>query len=161
MGHSEWNFWPKLQLLSAELNVDRCVHRVCILIPLQVRNSAPSSTVNLTLTFRSPRPSGIPVPALQTVSTTMKPQLALGLYTLFAGSYALPASQVLSTKFDVSVGALSDSFKNVHEVQSISTPFLSPNATNTTAPTPKQSGPALLGFTYLGCKTDSTAARVL
>jgi len=91
----------------------------------------------------------------------MKPQLALSLYTLFAGSYSLPASQVLNAKFDVSVGDVSDSFKNVHEVQSIASPFLSPNATNTTAPIPKQSGLALLGFTYLGCKTDSTAARVL
>lgn len=117
--------------------------------------------MNLTLTVQSPRPSGIPVPALQTISLAMKSQLTVGLYTLFAASYALPGTQVPTAKFNIVAGTSSDSIRNVHELSEITYPLSNPNATNTTIQVAKPAGRTVNGFTYQGCQTDSRGTRSL
>jgi len=80
----------------------------------------------------------------------MKSQIAVGLFTLLATSYAFPAS-----------GSVSSSLKNEHVVTEIAFPLPAPNATNITISLPKLPALNVSGFAYVSCQTDSRVARVL
>lgn len=122
----------------------------------------PSTPVNLSLTVQLPRSSDVPVPSLETISFTMKPQITIGLYTLFAVSYALPSNQVTTAKFTVFSGSSADTTQNVHEIQDITDPLSSPLSNDPAGQVPvPPAGLELNGFAYQNCQTDSAAERVL
>jgi hypothetical protein len=92
----------------------------------------------------------------------MKPQITIGLYTLFAVSYALPSNQVDTAKFNILYSSSVDTTQNVHEIQDIAYPLPSPHPIGSTGQVlVKLEAPDVNGFAYQGCHTDSPAARVL
>ncbi|KAL8825896.1 MAG: hypothetical protein Q9191_004136 [Dirinaria sp. TL-2023a] len=81
-----------------------------------VRSSS-SSAVSLDLTLKVPR-DGIIVPGLQNQSVAMTEKSKVGPYSLYQASYNLNSSQTQNTKFDVSTGAVADSFKSTGDLSS-------------------------------------------
>lgn len=111
--------------------------------------AAPSASVNLSFTVQVIHPSGIPVLTLQAISLNMKYHTIIGLYTLFAVSYALPSNQVVTTKFNILSDSTIDTTRNVHEVQNVG--YLSPvplSSNPTDLPQVKPEGSIINGFAY-------------
>ena len=99
-----------------------------------VRNTQPTPSVSLDMTFKVPR-TGIIVPALSTTSVPMAKKYTVGPYQLYAATYALNNTQSHNTKFDVSIGSgssrIADSFKNTGDL-STTCKTLRPTSSNTT-----------------------------
>lgn len=93
----------------------------------------------------------------------MKPQVTVGLYTLFAVSYALPSNHVDTAKFNILSGSIIGPSQNVHEIQDIAYPVPNPLPNEPNGQTPVKPDRSIIvnGFTYQGCQTDSGGARVL
>ena len=96
----------------------RLLFRGIRLITAQVRNTQSATSPSLALTLKVPQgqSNGNPVPALQNTSVTMIQQSTVGLYNIYSATYALDPSQAQNTKFDVSVGSFTDSFKNTGDL---------------------------------------------
>ena len=93
---------------------------------------------SLDLTLKVPR-DGIIVPALQSQSVTMTKGSTVGPYDIYSVSYTLDASQTQNTKFDVSLGTVSDSFKSVSDLGTTCAPLGSSSSSTLSTSTSKSS----------------------
>ncbi|KAI4092317.1 MAG: hypothetical protein LQ344_003562 [Seirophora lacunosa] len=154
---------------------------------------SPATSANLVLSLKVPR-SNVVTPALQSQTVALTRESTVGPYNIVTGTYTLDSAQVQTTKFDITSGQASDSFKSTGDLGTacvpldstspsstsfpsstissssssssskpttlqISTRSTSTTMTSTTPSTP--STPAFPGYSYQGCYTDSVSARVL
>ena len=120
----------------------------------------------------SPIPS--PVPSLVTSAITMVQGAAIGPYNLYSASYAV--SSVTGTKYGVSSGSFSDTFKDLANLGTVcasappvasSSPSTSISSTKTSASTSSSATPTLgnrqvIGaYSFQGCYTEGSNIRAL
>ncbi|KAI4201356.1 MAG: hypothetical protein LQ350_003275 [Teloschistes chrysophthalmus] len=164
-----------------------CVAGGTLTVTAAVRS--PATSANLVLTLKVPR-SGIITPELQTQTVAMTQKSTLGPYSILTGTYTLQSDQVQTSKFDITSGQSLDVFKSTGDLgatcgtldggdggggstsSSTSSVSISSRPTSTTlrtitasssstsSSTTSPSTPAVSGFDYQGCYTDSSTARV-
>jgi hypothetical protein len=147
-----------------------------LLIKSQVRSTV-TTPVNMTITQKVPRNAGSPipspVPSLVTSFVLMTQGAAVGPYNLYNGSISI--ASLVGTKYGVSSGSFSDTFKDPTDLGIVCAPEAPPpsNSSSTSTSTltstsviatatPTLANKQTVGaYSFQGCYTEGTNIRAL
>ena len=152
------------------------VSQITYLQAPQVRSTL-TTPVNFTITSKVARNAGSPipspVPSLVSSSVTMVKGAAVGPYNLYSGSASIASTA--GTKYGVSSGSFSDTFKDPADLGSVcaSAPPTASSSTSTSVSSTKTSSstssatptlshkPTIGAYSFQGCYTEGDGVRAL
>ncbi|KAI4121727.1 MAG: hypothetical protein LQ338_006195 [Usnochroma carphineum] len=138
-----------------------CVTSSQLTVTAAVRS--PATSANLVLTLKVPR-DGIITPALQSQTVELTQQSTIGPYNIVTGTYTLDSSQVQTTKFDITSGQSSDSFKSTGDLGTTCQPLDSGGSSptsSTSSASPPTSAPPTSSEPSSSSTTDTASPTTL